>query len=230
MTLGSVTGVAGLTGMAGAAGLAGLADAAGVAGVAVVAVVVFFIGATNPAAILARALGKDLRSSGSGNPGATNAGRVLGMRWGVVVGVLDIVKGWLPTWLVMRSLGTAPALVCGIAVVLGHMFSPFLKGRGGKGVATTFGVLLAVSPWLALGAWGVFTLAYLVLRTVGESSIVVCLGLVVVGALEVFGRGFLPLGSVQRGVFLVALGLLVLARHRGNLVRAIEKRRRPVAR
>ncbi|MBP6995654.1 MAG: glycerol-3-phosphate acyltransferase [Phycicoccus sp.] len=197
------------------------------AGVAGLAILIFFVGATNPAAILARVLGKDLRSTGSGNPGATNAGRVLGVRWGVLVGVLDILKGWLPTWLVVRSLGLTPALVCGLAVVLGHMFSPFLKGRGGKGVATTFGVLLAVSPWLALGAWAVFTLAYLGLRTVGESSIVVCLALVIVGVVETVSGAGVPQASVERGIFLVLLGLLVLARHRHNVRRAIERRRRP---
>src|SRR3954470_8221287 len=98
--------------------------------IVVVAVVCFFLGSINPASLVARALGRDLRTSGSGNPGATNAGRVLGRKWGVLVLVLDVVKAWLPTAVVLRSLGTVPALVAGFAVVLGHIFSPFLRGRG----------------------------------------------------------------------------------------------------
>src|SRR3954453_13977201 len=93
--------------------------------VAVVAVLCFLLGSVNPASLVARALGRDLRTSGSGNPGATNAGRVLGRRGGGLVLVLDVVKAWLPTAVVLRSMGTVPALVAGFAVVLGHVFSPF---------------------------------------------------------------------------------------------------------
>ena len=100
--------------------------------VALVAVVCFLIGSVNPASLVARAMGRDLRVSGSGNPGATNAGRVLGRKWGVLVLVLDVLKAYLPTVVVLRTMGTVPALVAGLAVVLGHVFSPFLGGRGGR--------------------------------------------------------------------------------------------------
>ena len=66
------------------------------------ALLAFFIGGINPARLVARALGVDLAAEGSGNPGATNAGRVMGPRWGVLVGVLDVAKGWLPTVLALR--------------------------------------------------------------------------------------------------------------------------------
>ena len=115
----------------------------------VVAVVCFLIGSINPASLVARALGRDLRSAGSGNPGATNAGRVLGRKWGVLVLVLDVAKAWLPTVLVLRTMGTVPALVAGLAVVLGHVFSPFLRGRGGKGVACALG-----RCWRWSRSWG----------------------------------------------------------------------------
>ena len=85
-----------------------------VAEVALVALVCFLIGSVNPAFLVARALGHDLRSSGSGNPGATNAGRVMGPKWGVLVLVLDVAKAYLPTLLVLRTLGTVPALVAAI--------------------------------------------------------------------------------------------------------------------
>lgn len=186
----------------------------------------FLVGATNPAVLVARVLGKDLHRSGSGNPGATNAGRVLGVRWGVVVGVLDVLKGWLPTWWVLRAVGLWPALVCGLAVVLGHMFSPFLRGRGGKGVATTLGALVAITPWVALVAVLAFGGLVSVLRTVGEASMLIALGLVVTGCVAVSGLAPRVVGGPPVGWWLVVVGLLVLVRHRRNLTIAIERRRR----
>lgn len=185
----------------------------------------FLVGAANPAMVLARLLGRDLRGAGSGNPGATNAGRVLGLRWGVLVGLLDILKGWLPVWLVLRSLGFAAAMLGGGAVVLGHMFSPFLRGRGGKGVATTFGALLALTPWVALASLVVFAGGFGWTRRVGEASILVCLWLVTAGVLTLVG--VLPqwLGPPELGWWLVSVGVLVLTRHRRNLVEALARRR-----
>ena len=183
---------------------------------AVVAVVCFFIGSINPASLVARALGHDLRSSGSGNPGATNAGRVLGRKWGVLVLVLDVAKAWLPTVLVLRTMGTVPALVAGFAVVLGHVFSPFLRGRGGKGVACALGAVLAIEPLVGLGAVVVFGLAKVVVPFVGEASVVTMLVVAVVGALAAVGLlGFV---APAVGVWLVLLSLLVLSRHRRNIV------------
>jgi glycerol-3-phosphate acyltransferase PlsY len=180
-----------------------------------VAVVCFLIGSINPASLVARAMGHDLRSSGSGNPGATNAGRVLGRKWGVLVLVLDVGKAWLPTFLVLRSMGTAAALVAGLCVVLGHVFSPFLRGRGGKGVACALGAVLAVEPVVAVAAVLVFALAKMVVPFVGEASVVTMLLVAVVGALAALGA--VPFVTPVVGVWLVLLSLLVLSRHRRNI-------------
>ena len=187
-----------------------------VAEIAVVAVVCFLIGSVNPAALVGRSLGHDLRTSGSGNPGATNAGRVLGPKWGVLVLVLDVAKAYLPTLLVLRTLGTVPALVAGLSVVLGHVFSPFLRGHGGKGAACALGAVLAVEPWVGLGAVVAFALAKTVLPFVGEAS-VVTVG--VIGLVGVFGLvGLAPFVGPVVGAWLVLLSLLVLSRHRRNIV------------
>ncbi|MFL6080876.1 MAG: glycerol-3-phosphate acyltransferase [Ornithinibacter sp.] len=184
--------------------------------IAVVAVVCFLIGSINPATLVARALGRDLRASGSGNPGATNAGRVLGRRWGALVLVLDVLKAYLPTLVVLRTMGLVAALVAGFAVVLGHVFSPFLRGRGGKGVACALGTLLAIEPWVALGALVVFGLVKIAVPFVGEAS-VVTMGLVgVVGALATVG--VVPFVAPVVGVWLMAIAVLVLSRHRRNIV------------
>ena len=184
--------------------------------VAVVAVVCFFIGSINPATLLARARGQDLRASGSGNPGATNAGRVLGRKWGALVLLLDVLKAYLPTLVVLGTMGTVPALVAGLAVVLGHMFSPFLRGHGGKGVACALGTLLAVEPFVGIGAVVVFALVKTVVPFVGEAS-VVTMGLVgVVGALAALG--VVPFVEPVVGGWLVVIAVLVLTRHRRNIL------------
>ncbi|MBM6400304.1 glycerol-3-phosphate acyltransferase [Phycicoccus sonneratiae] len=191
--------------------------------VAAVAVVSFLVGAVNPATLVARALGRDLRVSGSGNPGATNAGRVLGRRWGVLVLLLDVAKAYLPTVLVLRSVGLLAALVAGLAVVLGHVYSPFLRGRGGKGVACALGAILAVVPLVGLVAVVVFGVAVALVRYIGEASVVVTLALVVIGVLGLVG--VLPWVEPLVGAWLVVLALLVLSRHRRNVVAWWARRR-----
>ncbi len=186
--------------------------------VVVVAVVCFLIGSVNPASLLARALGADLRASGSGNPGATNAGRVLGVRWGVVVGLLDVLKAFLPAVVVLGWLGLRLALVAGLAVVLGHMFSPFLGGRGGKGVAAALGAMLAVAPWVALGAVLLFGAVVAVVRTIGRASVLTCLALAVVGVLGGLSvPGVAAVLEPETGWWLLALSLLVISRHHRNI-------------
>lgn len=191
----------------------------------VVAAVVaaFLVGAVSPAAMLARLKGSNILKSGSGNPGATNAGRVLGRRWGVLVGVLDILKGLVPTLVALGLLGLHGGLAVGVALVLGHMFSPYLRFRGGKGVATSLGAILAVHPLAALLVLVVFALSVLVFRYVGRGAIVACLALVVVGALQVAGLA-LPGGAGTGagetravGWWLAGIGAIVLARHQANV-------------
>lgn len=178
-------------------------------------VAAFLVGSLNPATTIARLLGQDLASSGSGNPGATNAGRVLGRKWGVVVGVLDVLKGLVPTFVAGHLLGAHAAYAVGIAAVLGHVWSPFLKGRGGKGVATTLGAILGVHPWVALVVVVVFVVAVALTRWVAAGSIFGSLAMLVVAVL--IWTGHAP-GDVWTGLWLTAIGLLVLARHRNNVV------------
>ena len=183
--------------------------------VALAAALCFLVGGVNPATLVARMLGIDLRTAGSGNPGAANAGRVLGRKWGALVLALDVLKAYLPTLVVLRTMGMAPALVAGLAVVLGHVFSPFLGGKGGKGVAAALGAMLAIAPWVAVGAVLFFALATVALPFIGEASVVTTTGLLVVGVLGAVG--VLPLERVV-GVWLVLLSLLVLSRHRRNIL------------
>lgn len=186
-------------------------------------VAAFVVGAVNPATILARLLGKDLRHAGSGNPGATNAGRVLGARWGVVVGILDVLKGLLPVLVAQHFLGSVTGLWVGLAVVLGHIWSPFLKGQGGKGVATSLGAILAVQPWYGVGMLVVFGLLVWRMRWVAGASVSACVLLLVLGVLTWFR--WVPVGTRETGAWCVVLALLVIYRHRRNIELWISARR-----
>ncbi|GAA2024357.1 glycerol-3-phosphate 1-O-acyltransferase PlsY [Terrabacter terrae] len=178
-------------------------------------VVAFLVGSVNPATIIARLLGKDLAASGSGNPGATNAGRVLGRKWGIVVGVLDVLKGLLPAFVAGHLFGAHAAYAVGIAAVLGHIWSPFLRGRGGKGVATTLGAILGVHPWVALVVVVVFAVGVAATRWVAAGSILGSVAMVVLAVL--IWAGHAP-GDGWTALWLMAIGLLVLARHKNNVI------------
>jgi acyl phosphate:glycerol-3-phosphate acyltransferase len=164
----------------------------------------YLVGALSPATIIARRQGLDLATLGSGNPGATNAGRVLGRRAGVVVGLLDVAKGAVPAacfGLVAHEAG----LLAGFAAVVGHVTSPYLRGRGGRGVATAAGAVLGSQPWLALVVVGVWVAAVLLARRSAVASVAAALAL--------------PAGGLVLGLrgwtlaWACALGVLVVGRH-----------------
>ena len=186
--------------------------------VAVAAVLGFFVGSVNPATIIATVLHRDLHQ-GSGNPGATNAGRVMGVKWGVVVGVLDVLKGLVPTLLALWLADRFTAYVVGLACVLGHVLSPFLRGRGGKGVATSLGAVIVVFPWFALVMLAVFGLMLWRTRWVAGSSLVAA-------ALLGLYAGFAPLPEpIATGrLWGISLALLVIVRHHRNIRGWVQRR------
>jgi glycerol-3-phosphate acyltransferase PlsY len=167
----------------------------------------YLLGAVSPATLLARRAGADLRASGSGNPGATNVGRLLGPRAGVLVAVLDVLKGLLPA-AAFGLLAHEAGLLAGLAAMLGHVTSPFLRGRGGKGVATAAGAVLGSHP-----AWA--PLVLLVWLVVTGLSRWVALGSVAaVAGLVVCAVAFRAPGADV--AWAAAIALVVLTRHRRN--------------
>ncbi len=157
---------------------------------------------------IARARGVDIRAVGSGNPGATNVARVLGRGHGALALVLDLSKGLLAV-AVCAGLGAAPSWAA--LAVLGHNWSPFLRFHGGKGVATTLGVLVGVHWPAALATVGVWLLVTLLTRKVSLGSILALL------------TAPLALWALEAGTALVltfaGLGVLSLVQHRANLQR-----------
>lgn len=126
----------------------------------------YLLGAVPTSLLIGKwARGIDLREHGSGNLGATNAFRVLGWRLALPVLVVDVFKGWLPAYAFPRWDGAASpawALAYGAAAILGHVFSIYVRFRGGKGIATSAGVFLALAPLAVLSAaavWGAVVFA-----------------------------------------------------------------------
>jgi glycerol-3-phosphate acyltransferase PlsY len=186
-------------------------------------------GATIAAALLSYALGSvptglllglwlrkvDIREHGSRNIGATNTLRVLGKKLGALALLGDMAKGAVSVLLISRISDWQYApIACGLAAILGHTFSLFLKFRGGKGVATSAGVFFGLAPIPMAIALGVFIATFLTTRMVSAGSILaaVAMGIAVLGV---------PTEPVIRGIAVV-VALLIVFRHRDNIRRILQ--------
>lgn len=169
--------------------------------------------------LLARAFaGVDVRDAGSGNIGATNVARTAGRSLGILTLLLDAGKGSLAVAGTAIVLGTpndgAWAATAGLFAFLGHVFPVWLLFRGGKGVATAFGVLLVLSPWLSLGAALVFAGVFARTRTVSLASMTASVAAAgVAGALHGWEWPVTRVAAV--------IGIVVLARHQSNVRRLL---------
>ena len=171
--------------------------------------------------------GMDIRQHGSGNIGATNVIRVLGKGIGIPVFILDALKGWLPVWLAASFLAkqgaateivSAGAVVAGLSAVLGHMFTFWLGFKGGKGVATTAGVLLGIAPLAMLGGLVVWLLFFFTLRYVSLASMMAGVGVVTTMVAVMAKEGSWDFVMLGFGVLIM---VLVIVRHRGNVSRIL---------
>jgi glycerol-3-phosphate acyltransferase PlsY len=174
--------------------------------------------------LIARLKGVDVREHGSKNIGATNVWRVCGAKFGLPVFLFDAAKGvaavYAGHWLAARDGVDAawPSIAAAMACILGHSFPVWLKFKGGKGVATSLGVLLALLPWEGLAAFLVWVLVFAVSRYVSLASIAAAVGLPIfaIGAqLTGWGRGWPYAG------FATVIGILVVIRHKSNIQRLL---------
>lgn len=189
-------------------------------------IVAYLIGSIPFGYLMGRLGGIDIRRWGSRNVGATNVARVLGIRRGAVVLVLDVLKGAAAAGLVGRGFAgpfdiaeghrALLLVLCGAAAILGHTFPCWLRFKGGKGVATALGVWLVLSPVATLIALAVWGLLVAIWRYVSLGSIVAAA--VLPGAL--FSLHYSHLRAVlPQLVFAGLLAALVIVRHRSNIVR-----------
>jgi glycerol-3-phosphate acyltransferase PlsY len=178
----------------------------------------YLLGSIPFGAVVARMKGVDLRKVGSGNIGATNVARAMGKGWAVAVLLADAAKGFVPVWL-GRSLELPDLVVAGagLLAIVGHMFTVFLRGRGGKGVATSLGVSLALSPAMALCGFGVYAVIFAVTRLSSLGSLL---------GVWTFSIGFVAIRRPPLPYAVLALGgaALVTLRHRANIGRLLKGR------
>ncbi len=180
--------------------------------------VVSYLLGSIPTSYLVARVGKgiDLRQVGSKNLGATNLYRTLGWRYAIPVGLFDVAKGALPVLWFGRLAGGGSwiPLACGLAAVIGHVFSLFVHFKGGKGVATAAGVVLGLVPWATLASAAVWVVLVRVTGYVSVGSIVAAV------VLPVFAY-FLEPGQRDLVWFFAGLGLFVIVMHRANIRRLL---------
>jgi glycerol-3-phosphate acyltransferase PlsY len=181
------------------------------------AIVAYFIGSIPTGYLFGRARGVDIRTTGSGNIGATNVFRTLGKTAGVAVLLVDAVKGFVPTQFLL--LGATPetreyhAMVAGLFAILGHNYTCWLGFKGGKGIATSAGVVIALVPYgllITLGAW---LIVFAISRYVSLASVVAAL--VLPFAVWAVGR------SPTMITLCTILSVLAIYKHRANVQRLL---------
>jgi len=192
----------------------------------------YLLGSIPFALVIAKAHGKDLRSIGSGNIGATNLSRALGRKWAYFCFVLDVLKGLLPMLAIIRLVSSPPGiaelflwLAVGCAAILGHIFPIYIKFKGGKGVATSLGVALGLWPYYticAAFAFVVWAAVVLLSRYISLASIAASIAFPVALILAIAltpGWNFADLWPLLTAA--IAIPLMVILRHRENIKRLI---------
>ncbi|MCL2144416.1 MAG: glycerol-3-phosphate 1-O-acyltransferase PlsY [Endomicrobia bacterium] len=176
----------------------------------------YFCGAIPFAYIIAKAVGKvDIRTIGSGNPGATNVFRSVGKGAGSVTFVLDVLKGFIPVWFaILIDSSFSYSVAVAVAAMIGHMYTVFLKFKGGKGVATGCGIFLALMPLPALYALAVFTIVFLASGYVALGSIAAAVSM----PLTAYFAGY----HMEAVIFTFAAATLIIYKHRSNIKRLRE--------
>ena len=193
-----------------------------------IAVISYLIGSVPWAFIIGRMNGVDIREHGSGNVGATNVRRVLGKKLGILCFLLDFLKGFIPAAAVLNINRYASInlsedigfIICAFAVVAGHMWPVFLKFKGGKGVSTMAGILLALAPFSLLIGGAVWALFFYSFRYVSLASIFAALSLPVSAYFLSKYKIYDMSDTLQ--LILIILAALVIFRHKSNIIRLMK--------
>jgi glycerol-3-phosphate acyltransferase PlsY len=201
---------------------------------AVIFVLAYFLGSIPFGLIIARSQGIDIREHGSKNIGATNVWRVLGKKWGLITFILDVLKGviavLLAKWIAAHLFPVAnqdltfAGITAALGCILGHTFPVWLGFKGGKGVATSLGVILGMMPLASLIVLAIWAGVFKTTRYVSLASITgaVALPVVVMALLLLPLPSALTLHGWGNFYFACAAALHVIRRHRENITRLVE--------
>lgn len=187
-------------------------------------VAAYLIGSLSFAVVVSRLMGlNDPRTYGSKNPGATNVLRSGNKQAAALTLLLDALKGWLPVWWVITygaawGLGSGSVALVGLAAFLGHLFPVFFRFKGGKGVATAAGVLLAYDPWLGLAVLLTWIGVALVFR---YSSLAALVAALAAPFFYLMGDGLLWSSNGSIGVSMATMSILLCWRHAENIQRLL---------
>ena len=184
----------------------------------------YLIGAIPFGFLIGKARGVDVRTVGSKNIGATNVFRTVGKKWGLLAFACDVLKGFVPTLAAVRFAAGSPSLVhlplsVGVACVVGHMLTPFMRFRGGKGVATAFGMLLALIPALVGTAFGIFALVFACSHYISLGSCTAATFLAVAIWFPVLGTH--GAADIPQCVLVFAVAAFIVWKHRSNIGRLL---------
>lgn len=182
----------------------------------------YLIGAIPFGFLIGKMRGVDVRTVGSKNIGATNVFRTVGKKWGLLAFLCDVLKGMLPT-LAARHYGQELSMhlpiIVGITCVLGHMLTPYMKFRGGKGVATAFGMLIALIPALVGIAFALFAVVFACSHFISLGSCSAALFLAITIWFPVFGT--CGAADLPQCILVTLIALFIIFKHRSNIVRLI---------
>ncbi|GLG00828.1 glycerol-3-phosphate acyltransferase 2 [Alicyclobacillus hesperidum subsp. aegles] len=187
------------------------------------AVIAYIIGSISTSTLVVRLVsGRDIREEGSGNAGATNTMRAIGTKWGVVVLLADALKGMIALWIALALTrgSVVAAAVSAIAVVVGHNWPIFFGFRGGKGIATTIGVLLWLAPIPTVIAGVLCLIAIALTRYVSLGSLILTVLVPIIVAVWFMHTAVL--------VASIVLALLSIYRHRSNIARLVRGQERRI--
>lgn len=175
-------------------------------------IVSYFVGNISPAIILGKIYGVDVRKEGSGNAGTTNVLRTVGKKAGVITLIIDVLKGFIVSFAAgFFTTGIGLPMLCGICAVIGHMWPIIFGFKGGKGVATTFGFVLASQPILALILLGIVAVGLLISKRMS-------VGVIFAVVLAV------PIGyyfNHENLIWVSIIALLVIIKHKDNIKRIL---------
>lgn len=183
----------------------------------IVAILSYIIGSFSPAYVLGKVFKKkDIRQYGSGNAGTTNAIRVFGKKIGIMAFLIDVLKGVIAVYIGYKLSGYNGKLVGGFFVVIGHNWPIFLNFKGGKGIATSFGVLLSIHWLTAVVSLMFFIVVAIITKYVSLSSIVsaIVTPIAVIITKRPFDKSFF--------IMTLLLAILAIYRHNSNIKRLIE--------